>query len=273
VSDSQQERNSLEQRFSDLCLKIESLWAEVQKRSKDLQRSDEIWELKKGLPAPLDPEQQDKYRRWAEEQGQILKRIEQTLASVKSLEVDAHTCFEDLAFHCADFSHAESDQANQLLQQFRKEVQPSLPEIEVGGYFFTRPETVRAFLAELRGLALRGRKLTDNGSQVPAKPVMEAQMEPATASVHLGHPAKKKRGPPPKTAHHRVVAKVVKPYGDKWRESDNLEAIANELDRLQQPIPPSWSKRDRKSYSWVRAVQNYPPLVIKAIEYRLKKAS
>src|SRR5207249_298558 len=110
-------------------------WSEVEKRSKDLQHTQEIWELKMELPGPLDSEQQDTDRRESEEQGQILKRIDQTMASVKRLETQACRCFEDLAFHCAD-----SDVANQVLQQFRKEVQSSLPEIEVSNYFFTPPE-------------------------------------------------------------------------------------------------------------------------------------
>ncbi len=74
--------------------------------------------------------------------------------------------------------------------------------------------------------------------------------------------------------YHRAIADIVMPFGDKWRNEDNLERIAAQLDRDKKNTPPkkAWVTRTPLARSWKRAVENYPDVVRKAITYSLKMA-
>ena len=81
-----------------------------------------------------------------------------------------------------------------------------------------------------------------------------------------------KRGSRPDTENHFKVADIVRPYGDTWKDADTLDKICSELDAAKVPPSKAWSSREPSARSWERAAGNYPDLVIKAIEYRLKRA-
>ena len=87
--------------------------------------------------------------------------------------------------------------------------------------------------------------------------------------------SKKKRGPQPKVDFHRAVAEVVDSFGfgANWKELSNLEQIAEKLDKRKIPALQTWEKRDRVARTWSRAVEFYPDLVRKALEYSLKIAA
>lgn len=84
-----------------------------------------------------------------------------------------------------------------------------------------------------------------------------------------------KPGPKPKIDRHQAIAEVVEPYGEKWKEQDNLEKISDALNKRKRDIPPpaSWAKRERPAKSWTRAVEYYPDVVRKVIAYSLKMAA
>ena len=107
----------------------------------------------------------------------------------------------------------------------------------------------------------------DAQQQAVAEQPNEGEVVPA-----LPTPTKKTRGPAPKMDDHRKVADVVRPYGDHWRDENNLQKIVATLDGLEVPIPPTWPNRKDKSHNWERALENYSRLVIQAIEYRCKAA-
>ena len=75
--------------------------------------------------------------------------------------------------------------------------------------------------------------------------------------------------------YHHAIAARVKPFGEEWRNEDNLEEIAEQLDRDNISIPPKseWRTLKPAARSWKRAVENFPRFVRKAITYSLKMAS
>jgi DNA segregation ATPase FtsK/SpoIIIE-like protein len=84
----------------------------------------------------------------------------------------------------------------------------------------------------------------------------------------------RKRGPRPDVANHTKVAALVRRYDDDWVLDENLIEICEALDQQRVPIPKTWpSRKDGKSHTWSRAVQNYPALVVKAIKDRCKAAT
>lgn len=85
---------------------------------------------------------------------------------------------------------------------------------------------------------------------------------------------RRRRGPKPDRENHAKVQRIISAYGDNWATDDNLRDICEQLDREQVPIPKTWPlRRDGKSRSWGRAVENYAHLVVKAIKDRLKAAT
>lgn len=86
--------------------------------------------------------------------------------------------------------------------------------------------------------------------------------------------SKVKRGPQAKMEFHSEVAMVVASsgLGANWKDSSNLEKIVKELDKRRIPSLPVWANRRPPARTWRRAVDHYPNLVRKAIEYSLKMA-
>jgi predicted transcriptional regulator len=84
---------------------------------------------------------------------------------------------------------------------------------------------------------------------------------------------KAKRGPTANMEFHHAVAKVVHSFGPKWKE--HLDQIAKKLDRQKEmtPAPSAWAKRERPARSWTRAVEYYPEVVVKILDYSLKMAA
>jgi hypothetical protein len=85
------------------------------------------------------------------------------------------------------------------------------------------------------------------------------------------------RGPTAKEDRHRAIARKVaefkRRYGEGWRKKENLERIAERLDK--DPLtPPSkaWADWRAPARSWRRALQIHPDRVVKALEYSLKWA-
>jgi hypothetical protein len=81
-----------------------------------------------------------------------------------------------------------------------------------------------------------------------------------------------RRGPTPNMERHRAIAGIVNPYGTLWKEESNLVKIAGQLDKSKIPASPAWARRQPAIRSWARALQMNRDLVIKAIEYSLKRA-
>jgi hypothetical protein len=111
------------------------------------------------------------------------------------------------------------------------------------------------------------RRLLRKAGLPAGQPSSGTAPSPAAASDR-----KKRRGPTPKMADHRKVAEVVSRYGADWRSEDKLMQIAKELDQLEVPIPPSWSRKPTVARTWRRAEENRPRLVILKIKYHLMMA-
>jgi hypothetical protein len=84
---------------------------------------------------------------------------------------------------------------------------------------------------------------------------------------------RRRRGPKPDMENHRKVAQVVSRCGPEWQDKAALNKICGTLDRKKIPAPKSWAK-------WTPAVRSWEPVslyrrecVIKAIDYRLQKAT
>jgi len=85
-------------------------------------------------------------------------------------------------------------------------------------------------------------------------------------------PARKKRGPRANMERHRVIARVVSPFGATWPK--HLPEIAELL--CQEPtatILTTWEKRIPAVRSWSRAEQEIPEMMLCAIKYSLKMAA
>ena len=82
-----------------------------------------------------------------------------------------------------------------------------------------------------------------------------------------------KRGPKTDVENHAKVEQIIAVFGADWRTDDNLEEICRQLDEADVPVPKTWRARaDGKSHTWMRALENYRDLVVKAITDRLKAA-
>ena len=102
--------------------------------------------------------------------------------------------------------------------------------------------------------------------------VTRADMEVAKDSTGVVGP-KTKRGPKARIEFHLAVAAVVHSFEPKWK--DHLEQIARKLDRQKKMTPASsaWAKRERPALSWTRALEYYPDVVVKVLDYSLEKAA
>jgi hypothetical protein len=80
--------------------------------------------------------------------------------------------------------------------------------------------------------------------------------------------AKSKRGPKANMKFHRAVVEVMRLFGPNWTEQ--LERIAEEMDKKKIPALPRWAKKHPAARTWTRAAQRYPELVRKALAYSLK---
>src|SRR5205085_5045798 len=80
-----------------------------------------------------------------------------------------------------------------------------------------------------------------------------------------------KRGPVPDNTRHNQIANTVRPYGKQWRMGKHLETIANQLDKDEVRKPNSKNLR-HGTKTWTRALETCRSVVIKDIEYSLKRA-
>jgi hypothetical protein len=110
-------------------------------------------------------------------------------------------------------------------------------------------------------------------ARIRAKVKFETRNAEGMSDVRRTAELSAKRGPKPNMERHRAIADVMKPYGSKWAEPSNLEAIAKVLAKNNIPPVEKWAKRSPPIRSWPRAVQFHPELVRKALAYSLKVAA
>lgn len=79
-----------------------------------------------------------------------------------------------------------------------------------------------------------------------------------------------RRGPQVDMDRHNAIAKIVRPYGDKWKK--HLDDIVASLDQLKIETSSHWWKLPNTAKTWTRALLNYRDRVIKAIKYSLTTA-
>ncbi len=102
-----------------------------------------------------------------------------------------------------------------------------------------------------------------------AQETVEPDVAPECASPCTFLTPKRRHGPKPDMESHLKVASMATDLKN-WK--DDLETLCNRLDRAGVPVSESWRKRHLKS--WVDALEETgPENVIKAVGYRLKKAS
>jgi hypothetical protein len=107
---------------------------------------------------------------------------------------------------------------------------------------------------------------------IPAEPIKDTRADLEVAKDSTGIiGSKKKRGPRAKMEFHRAVAEVVRSFGPNWKE--HLEQIAGKLGKRNLPPLAAWANRNPPARSWRRAVEYYPELVVKALEYSLEMAA
>ncbi len=109
---------------------------------------------------------------------------------------------------------------------------------------------------------------TPGAAQSPVPP------DGASIWTRASSPLTRRRGPKPDLENQAKVAKIISAYGADWKADANLLEICEELDRQHVPPPKTWSKRpDGQARTWWRGYQNYPHLVVKAIQDRLDAAT
>jgi len=118
-------------------------------------------------------------------------------------------------------------------------------------------------------------KAAANAKSKSCEPIEDARTnsEVAKDSIGIVEP-KAKRGPKANMKFHHEVAEIVNSFrfGAKWKELSNLEQIAEKMDRRKLPALGAWAKRERRARTWKRAVEFYPDVVRKALEYSLEMA-
>jgi hypothetical protein len=103
----------------------------------------------------------------------------------------------------------------------------------------------------------------------------KAAQEAAATGRTLAVPpvvGKPRRRGPPVTIRHAEIAAIVRKHGAGWRSESALEAICDELQQKQIPLPIAWAKWRPTPRSWGRGLEYRKRNVIKQLEYSLKKA-
>jgi len=98
-------------------------------------------------------------------------------------------------------------------------------------------------------------------SRIPGTPVASTSAIPAPIRRH---------GPRPDIDSHRKVAEVVEKLGPQWKE--NAARLCESLDGAEVRVSEDWVKKGRESWADGLA-DTSPENIIKAVKYRLKKAS
>jgi hypothetical protein len=187
----------------------------------------------------------------------VLKKVLEFYQDKKSVEA-GKTLF-DKAF--ADFLPVNAEEAGGWLTErvTRSKTWSGLPQ--------SAKENVRHEFSVYGGATKVAAQLA-----APAKAAVEASADrDVNAGSALPIEPKAKRGPKPKMKFHRTVTEVVGSFGPKWKQ--HLERIAAKLDKLKIPAPQAWATRERRALTWTRAVEYYPAVVVKVLEYSLKMAA
>jgi len=98
----------------------------------------------------------------------------------------------------------------------------------------------------------------------------DSQTDDAKTTAAPEVPRSRGRKPMP-NADLESVHRVVKKFGPGWREK--IEEVGAALDKKKVPVPPDWKRTRQKAQTWKRGIENYSDRAIKAIDYRLKKAT
>jgi hypothetical protein len=92
---------------------------------------------------------------------------------------------------------------------------------------------------------------------------------PQAASLATPGAKRRRYGPKPDSEGHERVAAIVSKFGEGWQE--HLEEICHSLDSAGVSVSRDWKKKHIPTWfdAWADSTEN----TVKAIEYRLEKAS
>jgi hypothetical protein len=104
-------------------------------------------------------------------------------------------------------------------------------------------------------------------TEEPGEPPQEILAEPRR---ELTEKPPRRHGPRADIDRHNQIAAVVRPYGDSWKDEENLQKIAEKLDQERIPPPQAWAKWARsQARSWRKGLEFNRERFIKVIQYRL----
>jgi len=137
-----------------------------------------------------------------------------------------------------------------------------------------RNEDLKFQLRVLRERVCVHTTVVSSGSAGTRQEVRETK---AANAIILQPAAKRLHGFPPDMARHKKIAAAAEPFGNNWKEDNNLKKIAGQLDKARVPVPKNWythniPHRDR-ARTWKTAVLVFDELVVKAISYSLGKVN
>jgi len=167
--------------------------------------------------------------------------------------------------------------SGQSLLDYQREVykeQGALPALEVDRLL---EESRREFLAAASPVGADESPEGEGDSAIPP-PQSAIDFRKRTKAKSRGKPSstgprRQRRTPGPSidVPNYTKVVRIVGSHGKAWISDDNLEEICEALDAESVPVPKTWRVRlDRRSETWIRALENYRHLVIQAIRDRFK---
>jgi hypothetical protein len=102
------------------------------------------------------------------------------------------------------------------------------------------------------------------------KELLEYLPEPTLPTAPPQNLQRKSRGPHAAMAKHEKIAAVVASFGGDWKQENNLDQIAAQLDRQSVPVSEPWLKHKPSARTWGKAVIILRQAVVKTIEYSLR---
>jgi hypothetical protein len=151
----------------------------------------------------------------------------------------------------------------------------------------SNPPELRSIAQSIRGLPLVRRIIADHpriqsvdnpvemgdldALEFKLREMLEYVPEPTSPTTTQPSPPRKSRGPRPDMTKHESIANAVRPYGEDWKQENNLEDIAKKLDREKVPVTKTWpNRKPAGARTWKTALMSFPQDVVKTIAYSLQ---
>lgn len=100
----------------------------------------------------------------------------------------------------------------------------------------------------------------------------QEQSDTVTAEIKQRLPSQAKRGPKPDMDALKKIAKILAPYGERWKETADLSLIFQKLDSNGVDFPKRWRTKEPRARGWLDGYDIYGRGAVQALGHRYKSA-